>query len=286
MARGRRINVPNGIYHTMARGNRKAAIFEDADDRERFREILAEAAARYDVDVLSECQMGTHYHLAVKTPRANLPDFQRYLNGCFAQASNHRHRRRGHLFGDRYKPLLVDNELYLRVVLAYIALNPVTAGLVEAPEDWQWSSYATIMGLAPVPSYLSLDWLDSVFPALSRRDSQSRFCEYVAAPTVTDAEEWLFKVAVGPPSFTRAVREHIGATLYRASLPRAYRALARPPLEDLFPRGCSKAERTQMMLRAHVLHAYTMAEIARCLGVHPNTVSRNVCDLRRRWTLL
>lgn len=188
----------------------------------------------------------------MRTPRANLPAFQRYLNGCFAQSSNHRHRRIGHLFGDRYKPLLVDNDRYLRVVLAYIALNPVTAAL----------------------------------PAQCRRESQSRFCDYVAAPTVADAEEWLFKVAVGPPSFTRAIREHIGATLYRASLPRAYRALARPPLEDLFPRGCSKAERAQMMLRAHVVHAYTMAEIARCLGVHSNTVSRNVCELRRRWTLL
>jgi REP element-mobilizing transposase RayT len=284
MPRGRRLNIRDGIYHTMARGNRKAAIFEDVHDRERFTEILAEAAARYCVDVLSNCQMGTHYHLAVRTPRANLPAFQRYLNGCFAQDSNHRHRRTGHLFGERYKPLLVDNDRYFRVVLAYIALNPVTAGLVEAPADWKWSSYATTVGLAPVPGYLSLDWLDSAFPAPSRRESQSRFCDYVAAPTGVEAEEWLFKVAVGPPSFTREIREHIGATLYRASLPRAYRALARPPLEDLFPPGCSKAERAQMMLRAHVVHGYTMTEIARCLGVHPNTVSRNVCDLRRRWT--
>lgn len=286
MARGRRLNIRDGIYHTMARGNRKGAIFEDTRDRERFTETLAEAAARYDVHVLADCQMDTHYHLAVRTPRANLPDFQRYLNGCYAQYSNHRHGRIGHLFGDRYKPLLVDSERYLRVVLAYIALNPVSAGLVAAPADWPWSSYAPTVGLAPVPSHLSLDWLDSVFPAQSRRESQSKFCEYVAAPTVADAEEWLFKVAVGPPSFTKEIREHIGATLYRASLPRAYRALARPPLEDLFPRGCSKAERAQMMLRAHVAHAYTMAEIARCLGVHPNTVSRYVCDLRRRWTLL
>ena len=130
---------------------------------------MAEAAARYGVDVFSECQMGTHYHLAVRTPRANLPAFQRYLNGCFAQNSNHRHRRRGHLFGDRYKPLLVDNDLYLRVVLAYIALNPVTAGLVEAPADWKWSSYATTVGHAPVPSYLRWIGLIRVPGAVSSR---------------------------------------------------------------------------------------------------------------------
>ena len=135
----------------MARGNRKATIFEDHHDRERFTEILAESAARYAVDVLSECQMGTHYHLVVRTPRANLPDFQKYLNGGFAQYSNRRHQRTGHLFGERYKPLLVDNALYLRVVLAYVAMNPVTAGLVEAPADWPWSSYRATAGLAPPP---------------------------------------------------------------------------------------------------------------------------------------
>ncbi len=283
MARGRRVNLRDGIYHTMARGNRKAAIFEDHHDRKRFNEILTEAAARYAVDVLSECRMGTHYHLVVRTPRANLPDFQKYLNSGFAQYSNRRHQRTGHLFGERYKPLLVDNELYLRVVLAYVAMNPVTAGLVETPADWPYSSYRATVGLAPAPSYLWLDWLDSTFPARCRSESQSRFCDYVAAPTLADAEKWLFEVAVGSRSFTTRIREHIGATLYQASLPRAYRALARPGLDELLPPNCSKAMRAQAMLRAHVVHAYTMAEIARCLGLHPNSVSRIVCDLRRRW---
>ena len=69
----------------MARGNRKATIFEDVHDRKRFVEILAEAAKRHGVQVLFECRMGTHYHLVVRTPRANLPAFQQRLNGRFAQ---------------------------------------------------------------------------------------------------------------------------------------------------------------------------------------------------------
>ena len=84
----------------------------------------------------------------------------------------------------------------------------------------------------------------------------------------------------------REIREHIGATLYQL---RFRGRIARSPgqaLEELFPRGCSKAERARAMLRAHVVHAYTMAEIARCLGLHPNYGEPNVCDLRRRWTLL
>ena len=44
-----------------------------------------------------------------------MSEFMGYLNGVFAQYSNHRHKRSGHLFGDRFKPILIDNELYFRV---------------------------------------------------------------------------------------------------------------------------------------------------------------------------
>jgi len=283
VARGRRLNIPNGIYHTMARGNRKAAIFEDAYDRERFGDFVAEASERYAIDVLFECQMGNHYHFVVRTPRANLPAFQRYLNGCFAQYSNRRHRRTGHVFGGRYKPVLVDDGFYLRVVLAYVALNPVAAGLVTHTADWKWSSYQSIMGLAPSPSYLCLDWLDSVFPAGCRDESRARFSDYVAAPSVADAEEWFFRAAVGSVPFTREVREHIGATLYLAHVPRSYRAMAQPSLQDLLPPDLDKEQRARAILRAHVVHGYQMSEIARWLTVHPNTVSRMVSRLRKRW---
>jgi putative transposase len=266
----------------MARGNRKAVVFEDACDRDRFARILTKAATRYGVEVLFECRMYTHYHLIVRTPRANLPMFQQYLNGGFAGYSNRRHGRIGHVFGDRYKPLLVDNELYLRVVLAYVAMNPVAGGLVAAPADWKCSSYRAAIGMEPVPTYLSLDWLDAMFPGQGRAESQKKFTEYVAAPTLADAEGWLFEAVAGPPSFTRDIRAHIGATLYLASVPRAYRALGQPPLNELIPRPCSKQERARAILRAHIVHGYTMSDIARSLGVHLNTVSRIVSGVRRR----
>jgi REP element-mobilizing transposase RayT len=283
MPRGRRINIENGIYHTMARGNRKATIFEDARDRERFNDIVTEAAERYAVDVFLDCQLGNHYHLIVRTPRANLPAFQRYLNGGFAQYSNRRHRRIGHLFGERYKPVLVDDGLYLRVVLAYVALNPVEAGLVKEAAEWQWSGYRASIGLTVPPSYLCLDWLDSAFPARSRNESQARFCQYVAAPSVADAEEWFLRTVIGSVPFVRRVREHIGATLFHARVPRFYRALAQPPLAELLPAYLDREERARAALRAHVVHGYQMSDIARWLGVHPNTVSRMVNRLRRRW---
>jgi putative transposase len=281
MPRGRRLFVRDGIYHVMARGNRKGAIFEDARDRQQFAEILDEARQRYGVLVHTECRMGNHYHAVVATPDANVSAFMGYLNGQFAQYSNRRHRRTGNLFGERFKPVLVDTALYLRVVIRYVENNPVAAGLVTSPTDYAWSSCRATLGLDPAPAYLSLDWLDLAFPALSRLESQQMYREYLAAPTMEDAEALLERPAIGSTSFTKDVRAHIGKILYLARVPRTYRALHRPSLEELFSRGLGKHERPTAMLRAHVVHGYRLSEIARCLAIHPNTVSRAVCRLRR-----
>jgi len=282
MARGLRLDVPNGIYHAMARGNRKGVIFENTEDRIRFREILTEAAERHAVQVLEECQMGTHYHLVVRTPRANLSEFMQFLNGRFAQDSNWRHARSGHLFGGRFRPILIDTGLYLRAAISYVVLNPVAGGLVDTPSEWNWSSYRATAGIEEAPRYLWLDWLDSAFPASTRRESQSKYCKYVLSAVTFDSEEWLERPVIGSDSFAEKVRAQINLTMYLASVPRAYRALHRPPLETLVPSNLGKQKRDSAILRAHVVHAYTVAEIARYLCLHPSSVSRILSAIRRR----
>lgn len=282
MPKGPRLNIPDGIYHVMARGNRKATIFRDGQDRERFICIVAEAAERYAVRVFVECRLGNHYHQVVQTPRANLPEYMAYVNGSFAQFSNERHGQIGHVFNERYKPILIDNNLYLRVATGYVITNPVKHGFVDHPGDWQWSSYRAAVGLDAPPEYLSLDWLRAAFPSESLEEAQARFREYLQGRAPLDHEGWTDGPAFGSSRFERELREHIGATLYMASLPRSYRALGRPPLATLFQVPMTKAERNRQMLRAHVLYGYRMSEIARTLYMHPASVSRVVAALRRK----
>jgi putative transposase len=282
MPRGLRLDVPNGIYHTMARGNRKGIIFENTDDRIRFREILLEAAERYGVQVLEECQMGSHYHMVVRTPLANLSKFMQFLNSRFAQDSNWRHARTGHVFGDRFKPILIDTDRYLRAATSYVVLNPVAGGLVKSPADWNWSSYRATAGIEDPPTYLWLEWLDSAFPAATRSESQARYREFVLSSVPGDTDGWLARPAIGSDSFTAAVRAHISLTMYKAAIPRSYRALHRPSLDAVVPRDKRSWERDSAILRAHVVHGYTIAEIARYLDMHPSSVSRAVSGLRRR----
>ncbi|MCD5416429.1 transposase [Candidatus Bipolaricaulota bacterium] len=50
--------------------------------------------------------MSNHYHLLVKTPRANLSRSMRHLNGIYTHSFNKRHKRTGHVFQGRCKAIL------------------------------------------------------------------------------------------------------------------------------------------------------------------------------------
>ena len=138
MARPLRIQFPGALYHVTSRGDRQEIIYEDDDDRKTFLSILGEVVKRWNWLCYVYCLMSNHYHLLIETPDGNLGKGMRQLNGVYTQRSNRRHERVGHLFQGRYKAILVDGDAYLLELSRYVVLNPVRAGIVEAPEEWHW----------------------------------------------------------------------------------------------------------------------------------------------------
>jgi putative transposase len=280
MSKQRRIQFCGATYHVMSRGNRKVCIFEDDQDRHEFLSMLADALNRFEVECPSYCLMGNHYHFMAHTPRGNLARFMKVLNGGFAQYFNRRHRLTGHLFEGPYKALVVDDTCYLRTALAYLARNPVEAGFVATPDKWKWSSYAAMVGLCRPEPFLSTAWLQRAFPSRSPEESRNRFVELVTnfpGELVLDHRDVVF----GDRGLQADVRELIGRTMYLSDIPRAYRALARPELSRVL--SCvTRAERVIAIRRAHIVHGYLLSEIARCLGVHPTTITRLLAKSRDR----
>lgn len=257
----------------MARGNRKQPVFVDDVDRTRFLMILAIALVKFGAECFAYCLMGNHFHLVLHTPRANIANVMHHLDGLYAQYVNWRHHTTGHLWDGPYTGIVIDDTAYLRNAIGYVLRNPVTAGLVADAGHWQWSSYNATIGKTK-RRFLTLTWLESVFGAATLEKSR----ELLAAHVRKESEEYSDLVraaAEGPHEFKKRVRRVIGATLYRAELPRSYRALGRPPLSELFA-GCRRAERRTAILRAHVVHGYLLIEIARYLDLHPTTISRIV----------
>ena len=146
MPRQTRIEYEGATYHVMCRGDRREAIFEDDPDRELFLATLAGTAGKSGWLVHAYVLMGNHYHLLIETPAANLVRGMTWLQTTYTVRYHARHRTTGHLFGGRYKAILVDPEepRYFATLLDYIHLNPARAGLarVGGPElmEYAWSS--------------------------------------------------------------------------------------------------------------------------------------------------
>ena len=141
--------MAGALYHVTTRGNSGAPIFADDLDRSAFLCRLGHSVSRFEWKCFAFCLMGNHFHLAIRTPEANIARGMRALNGWYAQRFNWRHDRRGHLFEAPYHAELIEREAHLLEVTRYVVRNPVRAKVCQSPEEWPWSSYRAAIGLAP-----------------------------------------------------------------------------------------------------------------------------------------
>ncbi|MBC7220921.1 transposase [Candidatus Bipolaricaulota bacterium] len=274
MARPLRIEYPGALYHVTSRGNARQEVFRDDVDRRRFLEVLSQVIERFGWLCHAYCLMPNHYHLLIETPQPNLSRGMRQLNGVYTQAFNRRHRRVGHLFGGRFKAIVVEKESYLLELARYVVLNPVRAGRTRAAKDWLWSSYRATAGLSPVPSFLTTEGILSQF-ARSRTKAQEAYRRFVSlGKGARPWEELRGQIYLGSEEFIQALPKEARGL---SEVPRAQRSGVRPSLEELLGENAGEG-----MVAAYRTHRYTMREIAEFLGVHYATVSRRIRRYERQ----
>jgi REP element-mobilizing transposase RayT len=150
MSRPLRIEYENACYHVMNRGRGHQDIFHGEAYFDAFLKCLSEAHTRFGLEILAYCLMSNHYHLLLKTPRANLGRIMRHVDGLYTQRHNRLRQTDGSLFRGRYKALLVDAGSYLLQVSTYVHRNPIETKrpIVQALEDYRWSSYPAYINKA------------------------------------------------------------------------------------------------------------------------------------------
>lgn len=201
----------------MSRGNGRMKIFLDDIDYRKFLFILSDVLDVYDVECLDYCVMPNHFHLSLTNHLPNLSKAMQHLNGEYATWWNARHQRTGHVFQGRYKDQIVQKEGYLATLFQYFALNPIRANLVSAPEEWPWSGYACIAGLAPNPGFLSSSLVLAEFATESPAQRRERYVARVLSKW--DDEDRIVKLlrsrkrVVGDAWFKRFVIEEIAPPL-------------------------------------------------------------------------
>src|SRR5262249_55036306 len=124
MARGPRLDAPGALHHVIARGIERRAIFVDDADREDFLERVGRLVDRRALDVYAWALMPNHVHLLVRTAAESLSRAMRSLLAGYATYFNRRHDRAGHLFQNRFKSTLCEDEVYFLRLVRYIHLNP------------------------------------------------------------------------------------------------------------------------------------------------------------------
>jgi putative transposase len=156
MPRPARIEYEGAFHHVMNRGRQRQTIFRDEDDYQLFLNTLSEASKNYNAVIHAYCLMSNHYHCLIETPKANLSQIMKHVNGLYTQRYNRKHKKDGTLFRGRYKSVLVDEDAYLLQLTRYIHRNPleVKKKIVQELSDYPWSSY---------PAYINQskpeDWL-------------------------------------------------------------------------------------------------------------------------------
>ena len=272
MGRLERLNIPGATYHVMNRGNHKETIFMDPRDCRRFLRIWREQQEVFGVRTLAGCLMGNHFHDVLSTPHGNLSEFMQQVQGQFARWSNWRHGRVGHLFQGRFRDVLIEHDMHLLTALCYVFMNPVAASMCTDLDEYKWSTYAATVGRVPVPSYLTVDWLATLFPAPSLNESQQKLIRLLREPRKIAAYLQDTELNVNPEAVRQVLKSYTGQQIQYASLPRMYRTALRPTLAQVFT--ATAAPNEQLIYDARVLYGYKNAEIADALGLHPSTISR------------
>ena len=180
MPRHARLDAPGALHHVIGRGIEGSAIYRTNGDREDFLSRVADLCQNGAFITYAWALLSNHFHLLVRTGGDPLAKSMRKLLTGYVVNFNRRHKRFGHLFQNRYKSIICEDEPYLLELIRYIHLNPLRASLVSSLGElkrYPWSGHSALMG------EVRRQWQD-VVGVLARfgkrtKDATQRYEDYV-----------------------------------------------------------------------------------------------------------
>jgi REP element-mobilizing transposase RayT len=239
MGRAWRIEFEGALYHVLSRGNERRDIFFDDGDRRLFLTTLGEMAERQEIEIYAYVLMTNHYHILMRTHRANLSKSMHWFGVCYTNRFNAIHGRSGHLFQGRFKSVIVENDAYLLELSHYIHRNPLRAGIVKRLGDYPWSSYLAYAYGKPKPEWLKTDKLLSQMP--NADDRHKAYREAVQRYAKEEAGLWenlRHGFILGSLSFVEEIRSRFLPETAHADIPEQNRLARDVDLDQVIARAC------------------------------------------------
>ena len=266
MARTQRLEVAGATYLVTARAARGEVLFGSQAEYGAFRELLARACRRYRWQCLAFSLCTRRYALLLRPEGANLATGMRFLNSTYSQGCRRRPLARGQVFDGRYEAQLVDASRALPEAGLCVLRAPLEDGIVDTPEDWEWSSHAVLLGLEAAPDWQSPEPL---LAALAD-DVDAARQRYLA---LCRANGPLAKCGrrLHDPAFLAAMRTTSGQ---QTAEPPGRDARGDERVVALSRLAAQYGSRRAAMRAAYGSGFYSQRDIARFFGVHAATVSR------------
>lgn len=231
MARPWRIEFENALYYVSSSGNDGREIFETAEDRMGFLSLLGVMAARFAIDLFAYALLPHRYDVLLRTRTANLSRAMHWLGTAYTRRFHLHHGRRGHLFGGRYRSILVENMGGIAELSCFVHRRPLRLKLVEDPSEYPWSSYNAYAFGAPLPVPVDTETVLACMPGPDRHRSYREFATCIGSHGEAVPGRLHHRLIYGSRNFVeRILREHI------VSAPSPQAAIQRRILCDRDPR--------------------------------------------------
>ena len=140
MGRKPRIEYDEAIYHVIQRGNNREYIFGKEADKSVLLNDIIHKQNDLGFRLIGYIVMDNHFHILLQTIEKPLQSIMHRVNSKYSKYYNRKYGRKGHVFGERYKAILAQDERYLLTLLRYIHQNPVKAGICSRVDEYRWSS--------------------------------------------------------------------------------------------------------------------------------------------------
>jgi REP element-mobilizing transposase RayT len=154
------LDAPGTLHHVIVRGIEKRSIVDDDRDRDDFVTRMGELALETGTAIYAWALMSNHAHILLRSGPGGISTYMRRLLSGYAIAYNLRHERHGHLFENRYKSIVCEEDSYFKELVRYIHLNPLRTKMAETPatlERYRWCGHGVVLGRH------QNDWQDRVY---------------------------------------------------------------------------------------------------------------------------
>ncbi len=180
MPRQARLDAPGTLHHVIIRGIERRNIVNDDDDRENFITRMGDIASETEMIIYAWALLTNHAHILIRSSIYGLSRYMRRLLTGYAISYNGRHKRYGHLFQNRYKSIVCEEDVYFKELVRYIHLNPLRAKIVPDLKDldrYRWCGHGTVLGKVAYEWQNRKDVLE--YFGKTERDAKREYRKYV-----------------------------------------------------------------------------------------------------------